>query len=77
MKFYVSLVQDLIGCYLEYEADDELTVRKYLDKKYRRETEDGRSIWTLPWCSVYPEIPEVDREKAIIIKVHGGKLHGY
>ena len=52
--FYVSLMQDLIGCYLAVEAEDKRTVERYLQLEYRdRKTH----TWKLPWCSVYEQAP--------------------
>lgn len=47
-KFYVSLVKDLLGYYIEFEADSKETVRKYLEYEYY-----DKGTWKLPWCSVY------------------------
>lgn len=49
MRYYVSLTKDLLGCFLEFEADQAETVRLYLTNEYYR---DG---WKLPWCSIYTE----------------------
>ncbi len=49
-KFYVSLVKDLIGNYIEFDAESRLAVRQYLKKEY-----SYNNIWTLPWCEVYTE----------------------
>jgi hypothetical protein len=48
-KFYVSLVKDLLGYYLEFEADEKETVRLYLRAEY------FGPEWKLPWCSEYSE----------------------
>jgi hypothetical protein len=53
-KFYVSLVHDLIGVYLEFNADSEQAVRSYLKHKYFDQKAD---VWKLPWCSVYSKRP--------------------
>ena len=64
-KFWISLTRDLIGVYLEVEAESEEAVRNYLHKHYRR---DG--VWMLPWCAVYDKQPE-PRYVTYIHKVHG------
>lgn len=61
--FYVSLVKDLLGCYLKLTAENEEAVRAYLAFEYQK---DG--VWKLPWCSVYSEVPTVDGENAQIIE---------
>jgi hypothetical protein len=65
--FYVSLVNDLIGIYLKYEAPDEDVVREYLARHYR--TQDG--VWKLPWCSIYTKLPD----DHLYVK-NGGKIYG-
>lgn len=52
--YYISLVKDLLGCYLMVTADSELAVRYYLANTYR--TKDG--TWKLPWCSIYTDRPK-------------------
>ena len=39
--FYVSLVRDLLNCYLVFEADSSETVRTYLGREY---LQDGNRI---------------------------------
>ena len=62
-KYYVSLVYDLIGYYLEYNAESEKAVREYLTRTYLR-----NNVYKLPWCSVYSERPE---DETKIIPVNG------
>jgi hypothetical protein len=75
MKFYVSLVRDLLGYYLEIEADSKVTVRQYLCNEYWR-----KGTWLLPWCEVYDEkqLEEAGLTSADdkIIKARCGKLTG-
>jgi len=47
-KWYVSLVKDLIGYYLEFEADSRETVQMYLQEEYYQ-----NKVWKLPWCSIF------------------------
>ncbi len=67
--FYVSLVRDLLYCYLEFQADSEETVRQYLAEYYF-----DNNTWKLPWCAVYEQIPGCDVDRAIIIKAQVGPL---
>ena len=43
-KFYVSLVRGLMGYYVVFEAEDEMTVRNHVAAYFGR-----------LWCSVYTE----------------------
>ena len=52
--FYVSLVRDLIGLYIAFEAEDEATVRMHLANEY---LDPKTGIWKLPWCAIYEKIP--------------------
>lgn len=70
-KYYVSLTKDLLHCYLEFEADSESAVRLYMDHEYH--SKDG--TWKMPWCAVYDSIPEIEGDRAIIIKARCGKLY--
>jgi hypothetical protein len=49
-RFYVSLVRDLLGYYLVFEAESERAVRLYLESEYKQ-----NGVQKLPWCSVYAE----------------------
>jgi hypothetical protein len=69
--FYVSLVRDLLGCYIEFQAESELAVRQYLVKEY---FEPRYQVWKLPWCSVYEVKPTIDRDLTII-KAKSGPLY--
>ncbi len=69
-KFYVSLVKDLLDYYLEFEAESELAVRQYLMKEYWRDEQ-----WTLPWCGVYPQVPDVIGTNPRVIKAKCGPLY--
>ena len=60
MDYYVSLVKFLCGCYIKVIADNEMIVRKWLNKEL-----SGL------WCSVYSE----DKYNQNIIK-YGGELIG-
>jgi hypothetical protein len=51
-SFYVSLVHDLLGVFVEYKADSRRAVELYLDKTYFR-----NGVWKLPWCGIYKERP--------------------
>ena len=53
--FYVSLVRDLLGCYLAVKADSEETVRLWLVAEY---FEEKTRTWKLPWCAIYEAIPD-------------------
>jgi len=64
-KFYVSMVRDLLGVYIEFEADSERAVRLYLEKKYLY-----NGIWMIPWCAVYTEAPP----NAIIVQAQCGRI---
>lgn len=68
--FYVSLVKDLLGTYLAFEAESEQAVREYLLATYNFE-----GTWKLPWCGIYEEIPECDLSSALIIRAKCGLLH--
>lgn len=74
-KYYVSLVGDLIGCYVQFEADCEEAVRLYLAHTYRHNTEKGTTVWGLPWCAVYDEVPECEQGGALIIRARCGVLY--
>ena len=72
-NFYVSLVRDLLGYYILFEAESASAVRKYLEREYLRNGE-----YRLPWCAVYSE--EQFRagcldSHAHIIKARCGTLH--
>jgi hypothetical protein len=70
--YYVSLVRDLIGAYLEVDADSEITVKKYLACEYLNR---ATGAWALPWCSVYSDPPEEHYGHApIIIRRRDGAL---
>jgi hypothetical protein len=68
--FYVSLVKDLLGAYLEFEADSQEAVRRYLGHNYM--TKNGE--WKLPWCAVYDERPDNKYGEPIIIKAKCGPV---
>ena len=69
--FYVSLVKDLLGCYLEFQAESELAVRQHLSSTYYI-----NGVWKLPWCSIYDKEPAPScMEEPIIIKAQCGKLY--
>jgi hypothetical protein len=51
-SYFVSLTGDLLGVYIEYQAESQLAVRQYLEKTYLRD-----HTWKLPWCAVYERIP--------------------
>lgn len=68
--YYVSLVKDLLGCYIKFNAESESALRAYLVDVYM--SEDG--TWKLPWCSVYEEIPKIDADRAIIIRAKCGDI---
>lgn len=77
--FYVSLTRDLLGCYLKYEAASEDALRRYLQKEYLAghiPDDIWSGTWKLPWCSIYPEIPEIDRGIAIVIKAQCSPILG-
>lgn len=67
--FYVSLVKDLLGCYLEFKAESELAVRQYLMKEYFRD-----NTWLLPWCAIYTQVPMVPYETPVVLKPKCGPL---
>jgi hypothetical protein len=72
--FYVSLVRDLLGVYLEFQAESEAAVHEYLKSEYHRNGE-----WRLLWCAVYEadQLPAyiVSRGSApIIVKALCGQL---
>jgi hypothetical protein len=52
--FYISLVKDLLGCYLLVESDSQERVRRYLEHEY---FDEKHSIWKLPWCAIYDTLP--------------------
>lgn len=69
--YYVSLVYDLLGCYLEYQAESEGALREYLAERYLVGKDPGdmfSGTWKLPWCAVYLEIPAIDKGTAVVIK---------
>lgn len=75
--YYVSLVRDLLGCYLEYEAESEQVLREYLAERYLVGQIPGdlfSGTWKLPWCSIYLEIPVIDKGQAIVIKAKCGPI---
>jgi hypothetical protein len=51
--YYVSLTHDLIGVYLEFQAESESAVRRYLESEYLSKG----GVWKLPWCAVYTKRP--------------------
>lgn len=71
-NFYVSLVGDLLGAFLVFEAESETAVHQYLEREYLRE-----GTWTLPWCSVYAEPPadSVFSGPPILIQAQCGSLY--
>ena len=77
--YYVSLVADLLGCYLHFRADDKEAVRLYMQKTYLK-----NNIWKLPWCQVYSADEMKDDAHAfmvdklrtpILIEAKCGTLH--
>lgn len=68
--YYVSLTRDLLGCYLQFTAATEGVLRKYLSRTYQ----DNEGHWELPWCSIYMEIPQIDRHNHTIIVASCGPL---
>ena len=52
--FYVSLVRDLIGVFLVFNAESETAVRNYLEHEY---LDKKTGVWKLPWCSIYSARP--------------------
>jgi hypothetical protein len=58
--YYVSLVKFLLGSYIKVIAEDEMIVRKWLNKELRG-----------LWCSVYSD----DKYNRLAAK-YGGKLIG-
>ena len=66
-KFYISLVKDLLGCYLVVQAESENAVRQYLVHEY---FDQGTDIWKLPWCSIYEELPTHGPREPILIHKH-------
>ena len=66
--FYVSLVFDLIGVYLEYQAESEKAVRQYLEREYLR-----KGVWKMPWCAVYSTPPK--EPNAVVIKAKCGTIY--
>jgi hypothetical protein len=70
--FYVSLVADLLGVYIEYEATSREAVEQYLEAHYYRE-----GIWKLPWCSIYDTLPEQSASLPLhIVKPQCGQIWG-
>ncbi len=67
--YYVSLVKDLLGCYIRFRADSSNAVVLYLRHTYLREGQ-----WTLPWCSVYEELPKGE-EGQIVLGSKSGNLY--
>lgn len=65
-KYYVSLVYDLMGYYLEYNAESEKAVRQYLARTYY-----VKGVWKIPWCAVYSELPIHEGFKSEVIPVNG------
>jgi hypothetical protein len=50
--FYVSMAADLLGVYIEYQAESEKAVHQYLERQYLR-----NGVWKIPWCCVYTAVP--------------------
>lgn len=71
-NFYVSLVGDLLGAYLVFEAESETAVHQYLEREYLR-----RGTWKLPWCSIYTEKPghQCFTGAPILIQAQCGSLY--
>lgn len=65
-KFYISLVRDLLGCYLVVTAESESAVRSYLAHEY---FDEESKVWKLPWCSIYESLPP-DEPRQILIEKH-------
>lgn len=72
-QFYVSLVKDLLGCYILFEAESEQAVRQYLLKEYSI-TNNSITTWKLPWCGIYDKMPERD-DIVVLIKARCGPLY--
>ena len=56
LTFYVSLAADLLGVYIEYQAESRAAVNQYLEREYFR-----NGIWKIPWCAIYTERPQANR----------------
>lgn len=70
-KFYVSLVKDLIGYYIEFNAESETAVRQYLVNEY---FDEKHLIWKLPWMSVYESVTSHEGVRGVI-KATCGNLY--
>lgn len=55
-EFYISLTRDLLGVYLVVTAENEETVRRYLQSEY---FDRAAKVWKLPWCAIYTSVPLV------------------
>lgn len=67
--FYISMARDLLGVYIEVEAESETAVHQYLESEYLR-----NGTWKLPWCAVYKDRPSGKRYPATIVKAQCGPL---
>lgn len=77
ITYYVSLAQDLVGCYLEYQSVSEESLRCYLRDKYlvgAKPNDIWSGVWKLPWCSIYRQIPDIDKGRAVVIKACCGPI---
>jgi hypothetical protein len=46
------MAADLLGVYIEYQAESRKALEQYLQRQYLR-----NGIWKLPWCAIYEEKP--------------------
>lgn len=70
--FYVSMARDLLGVFIEFEAESETAVHRYLESEYL--TANG--TWKLPWCAVYRDLPVSKLGITyVFVKAQCGPLH--
>ena len=67
--YYVSMVKDLLGVFLRFEADSDVTVRQYLKYEYLQ-----HGTYKIPWCSIYTEIDRRVISNPIILNARCGRL---
>jgi len=68
--FYVSLSQDLLHVYIEYQAESQNALHQYLAEKYLQ-----KGVWKLPWCSIYEKLPAGERNQ-VVVKAQCGTIFG-
>lgn len=71
--FYLSMAADLIGVYIEFQAESRVALEQYLEREYLR-----HGVWKLPWCAIYTELDRRSAERiglpVHVVKAQCGQL---